>query len=153
MSHNRIVRVHTLFHNTALLGVPWCQRAQAILTMSSFWPMYASPWLILLQTLVMAETMAWLVVGLSVKGTVACILLSSVWTGGLLCGTVGTGGVTFSWLESLSLLVVGLSGWGKVIPAMLVDLSSQCYETTPIFLLLYFTSLTHFLSCDRHVIT
>ena len=31
---------------------------------------------------------------------------------------------------------------------------TMCYETTPIFFsLLYFTSLTHFLSCDRHVIT
>ena len=28
-----------------------------------------------------------------------------------------------------------------------------CYETTPIFFFFYFTLLTHFLSCDRHVIT
>ena len=30
---------------------------------------------------------------------------------------------------------------------------TKCYETTPIFFFSYFTLLTHFLSCDHHVIT
>ena len=102
--------------SSSSLGVPQCLRARAICPISSIWLMYTSPRSMLLHTLVIAETMAWFVAGLSAKGTVACILPSGVqtaWTGELVRRNAGAGGAMFSWSESLGSLESGLSGCGK----------------------------------------
>ena len=82
---------------------------------SLIWLTYLSPHLTLLQTLVMADTMAWLVVGSSVKGMDACVLLSGARMEGPRRETADMGGGMFSWSESLNSLGVGLLGCGKLL--------------------------------------
>ena len=56
----------------------------------------------------------------------------------------------------IPLVIPGPSSPGNVesFVYVLYEELAKCYESTPIsFSLLTITSLTHFLSCDRHVIT
>ena len=103
---------------SSLLGIPWCQRAQAIQMISSNSPTYMSPQLTLLCTLVMVAKKAWLVAGSSVKGMAACVLPSGVQMEGPGHETACVGGAMFSWSESLSSQGVGLLGCGKSVSLM-----------------------------------